>query len=224
MIAELPIDSLVSVGLLITNTILLLITCASLIITFFSMKHSRQQLLANDAPRILVMNKRLKFRKEYQSIIIDIKNIGNGVCLDVICLIHFPAQKDIGETFWMAKPSREILPLGEYSFYFLRTEKIAERLFLNRYAYEIKVVYKDFFGRLYQAGDNLANEDDSHLKQFADEGKQLKGEDKKSLERWMEKAFNQDHYYDKNVHIAMRLKGFDAKQRDNRYNKLSDSE
>lgn len=224
IVEEIPIDSYVSIGLLITNTVLLIITCGSLVITFFSMKHSKQQLLANDAPRILIRYKKMNFRKEYQSISVEVANLGNGVCLDAMCLLRLPTSQGIEDKCWMSKPSREILPNGKYIFYFFQIED-TEDIFLNTLEYELKVIYKDFFGRVYQSGDNLmTSNDDSSIKRLADEGKQLTVKQNKQIEEWKNKAIAQNNFHTEETGLKMRIKGFDAGQRDNRYNKTSESE
>lgn len=215
MLENIPVEIYISIGLLIINLILLMINISAV-------KNSKKQLEANDAPRILIQGKREKTEPNYAQV--DIINVGNGLAIDAFCILS-KIEENGKNIYLLSKPSREVFPLGEYTFYFSLENKDIDiwDMLENPNIYETKVVYKDFFGQYYQAGYNLPEgTEPTHLEQFADESKQLKKHEIRNVEKQMRMAVQQKNHYTINDVRHLKKLELDLKQKNRKYNKYSE--
>lgn len=153
------------------STIELISTILSVVlvfIAFYALVVAKEQLIANDSPRLLIQRHQYKtsIGENDNFIKIEVRNFGNGMCLDGIFLIK-RKNKLFNSNYYISKPTRVIEPKQKKEVLLdldssFDLDKV-ERMF----------VYKDFFGREYLAGDYSLDFNNSHLKVLSKKAKIL---------------------------------------------------
>jgi hypothetical protein len=140
-----------------------------LLVAIFAYIVAREQLLANDSPRIVIKNHYYKISiGEDNYFKVKIENVGNGICLDAIYLIR-TNHGFLKKRYYISKPTRIIKPHEDREVIVdidsaTNTDKV-KRMF----------VFMDFFGRKYLAGDFVADVENSHLKSLSKKLKSYHG-------------------------------------------------
>ncbi|MBN8237295.1 hypothetical protein JF544_18790 [Halobacillus kuroshimensis] len=172
-----------------------LINLFLLLIALITVYVAIKQLQVNDSPRIMITNTNVKFSTkslEDNYIKVAFKNYGNGVCLDAI-FITKETRQNKEKRFHFSKPARQI----ETS----ETRDLSVNLSFDSIGSEFTflLIYKDFFGKDYIAGDVLEGNIDnsSQLERFAKPAKVLRFYhwDKWKYKLWMKQAIKQRNTY-----------------------------